>query len=317
MRTVLLATAIVAGAAPSHGQSPGAAAPQSAHTEATATKSPPSPAAIPTVGPGREERRKPPTPAMRRVAAANRQALIEPQAKGFVNAVQVYPFSPGALYRLYAAPERVSDIALQPGETVVSVAAGDTARWTVGDTTSGSGEAKRVHILVKPFAAGLSTNLIITTTRRAYHVHLESTPATAMTALSWTYPQDEMIAIRRAEAIERSAAPVASGLAVERLDFSYSISGDAPRWRPLRAFNDGRQTYIEFPADIAVGEAPPLFLVDDEGEAMLVNYRMAGRFYVVDRLFEIAELRLGERKQAIVRITRGSVERRKRRGRAS
>src|SRR3546814_9753229 len=71
---------------------------------------------------------------------------------------------------------------------VISVAAGDTARWTVRDTTSGSGEAKRVHILVKPYAAGLSTNLVITTDRRAYHLQLESTAATAMAAISWTYP---------------------------------------------------------------------------------------------------------------------------------
>src|SRR3546814_18747720 len=71
---------------------------------------------------------------------------------------------------LYAAPERVTDIALQAGEGVISVAAVDTSRWTVGDTTSGSGEAKRVHILVKPYAAGLSTNLVITTDRRAYHL---------------------------------------------------------------------------------------------------------------------------------------------------
>src|SRR3546814_7328427 len=87
-----------------------------------------------------------------------------------LNAVQVYPYSEGALFRLFAAPERVSDIALQPGETLTSVAAGDTVRWTVGDTASGSGETKRTHLLVKPFAPGLSTNLVITTDRRVYHV---------------------------------------------------------------------------------------------------------------------------------------------------
>src|SRR3546814_16480504 len=89
------------------------------------------------------------SPSIARVRTANREAIQEPQARAFVNAVQIYPFSDGALYRLYAAPERVTDIALQAGEGVISVAAGDTARWSVGDTTSGSGEAKRVHILVK------------------------------------------------------------------------------------------------------------------------------------------------------------------------
>src|SRR3546814_3795342 len=92
---------------------------------------------------------------------------------GFIHAVQIYPYTKGALYRLYAAPERVADIALQPGEMITSVAAGDTVRWTVGDTTSGSGKSQRTHILVKPFAAGLHSNMVITTDRRVYHLELE------------------------------------------------------------------------------------------------------------------------------------------------
>jgi len=238
-----------------------------------------------------------------RVDAANKSATREPSAAGYINAVQVYPYSEGVLYRLYAAPERVTDIALQPGEAIVSVAAGDTVRWTVGDTTSGSGEGKRVHILVKPFAAGLKTNLVITTDRRAYHLALESTPASAMAALSWSYPQDELVAIRRSQAEAQAATPIASGLSFENLNFNYAISGDRPAWRPVRAFDDGRQTYIEFSASIGVGEAPPLFVIGEDGEAQLVNYRVAGRYYVVDRLFGAAELRLGGKKQQIVRIT--------------
>lgn len=251
-----------------------------------------------------------------RVADANRAATREPTAPGYLNAVQVYPYSEGTLYRLYAAPERVTDIALQPGETVTAVAAGDTVRWTVGDTTSGSGESRRTHILVKPFAAGQRTNLIITTDRRAYHLQLESTARTAMAAISWTYPQDALIALRRRQEQAEAATPVASGLAVESLNFAYTITGDRPAWRPIRAFDDGRQTFIEFSPSIAVGEAPPLFVIGDAGEAQLVNYRMAGRYYVVDRLFGAAELRLGERRQQIVRISRGEdrrVSRRERR----
>lgn len=249
-----------------------------------------------------------PSRAELRVRSANREATREPAARGFVHAVQVYPFNEGVLYRLFAAPERVSDITLQAGETVVSVAAGDTARWTVGDTTSGSGGSKRVHILVKPFAAGLSTNLVITTDRRVYRLQLESTASTAMAALSWTYPEDDLIAIRRQEAATDAAKPVAAALAVERLNFDYAISGDRPAWRPIRAFDDGRQAFIEFPSNLVVGEAPPLFLVGEQGDIELVNYRVAGRFYVVDRLFDGAELRLGGKKQAVVRISRAGIK---------
>jgi len=310
MKAVLLAATMLVGATSAFAQTavpiPAGPLPTPA---ATPTPAPVTVTVPPSVRRQIHHRPKAPSPAVARVRSANRDATQEPQARAFVNAVQVYPFSEGVLYRLYAAPERVTDIALQAGEAVISVAAGDTVRWTVGDTTSGTGEAKRVHILVKPFAAGLSTNLIITTDRRAYHLQLESTLATAMAALSWTYPQDELIAIRRATEQEKAAAPVASGLAVDQLYFGYTISGDKPPWRPLRAFDDGRQTYIEFPPSIAVGEAPPLFVLGPTGEAQLVNYRVAGRFYVVDRLFDAAELRLGAKKQAIVRISRGGNDR--------
>ena len=166
---------------------------------------------------------------------------------------------------------------------------------------------------MKPFSAGLATNLVITTDRRVYHLQLESTRLTAMAALSWTYSPDALIALQGG-ADAAGGPPVAAGLAVEQLRFGYRISGDDPPWRPLRAFDDGRQTFIEFPATIAQGEAPPLFVIGEHGEAELVNYRMAGRYYVVDRLFDRAELRLGARRQAVVRIARE--ERRSRRQRS-
>jgi type IV secretion system protein VirB9 len=221
-----------------------------------------------------------------------------------VNAVQVFPFSDGAIYQVYTAPGAVTDIALQPGEALVAVAAGDTVRWVIGDTTSGSGTDKRTHILVKPYASGLATNLIVTTDRRSYHLQLSATSRTAMAALSWSYPADQLIALRKAVEQATAAAPVAEGLSVDSLHFNYAVSGDTPAWRPLRAFDDGRQTFVEFPASIAVGDAPPLFVVGPTGEAELVNYRVRGRYYIVDRLFDAAELRLGTKKQQIVRISR-------------
>ncbi|MCW2397902.1 P-type conjugative transfer protein TrbG [Sphingobium sp. B2D3C] len=240
------------------------------------------------------------------VRSATRSATIEPAATGFVSGAQVYPFSEGTIVQVYAAPGLVTDIMLQPGENLVAVASGDTARWVIGDTTSGSGDGKQTHVLVKPFSAGLLTNLVITTDRRAYHVRLVSTSATALSSMRWTYPQDEMLALRRKADVAEAAAPVATGLAIEQLHFNYAISGDRPAWRPLRVFDDGAKTYVEFPASLASGEAPPLFVVGAGGKAELVNYRLRDRFYVVDRIFDAAELRLGLKKQQIVRIDRVS-----------
>lgn len=240
------------------------------------------------------------------IQSATRSATVEPVATGFVNGAQVYPYSEGTIYQLYAAPGLVTDIALQPGENLVAVASGDTARWVIGDTTSGSGEGKQTHVLVKPFSAGLLTNLVITTDRRAYHVRLISTSGTALSSMRWSYPQDELLALKRKAEAAQAAAPVATGLAIEQLHFDYAISGDRPAWRPVRAFDDGTKTYVEFPASLGTGEAPPLFVIGFDGKAELVNYRLIGRFYVVDRIFDAAELRLGLKKQQVVRIDRVS-----------
>jgi type IV secretion system protein VirB9 len=244
---------------------------------------------------------RPPTT---RVDAANAAALQEPSTHGYINAIQVYPFVEGALYRLYAAPEQVSDIALEAGESLVAVSAGDTVRWVVGNTTSGASGGERVHILVKPFAPGLKTNMVITTDRRTYHLALESTDSTAMAALSWTYPEDQLIALKAQNEKADIAAPVASGLALENLHFRYEITGDSPPWRPVRAFDDGSKVYIEFPGRIDQGETPPLFVVGPTGDNELVNYRVRRNYYIVDRLFAAAELRLGQNPQQVVRISR-------------
>jgi type IV secretion system protein VirB9 len=242
-----------------------------------------------------------------RVDQANGAARMQPTRAGYLNAIQVYPWSDGALYQVYAAPGEITDIALEPGEQLVGpgpVAAGDTVRWIVGDTESGTGAAKREHILIKPTRPDLITNLVIDTDRRTYHLELRSDDKTYMAAVSWIYPQDQLVALRQQNAAADAAAPVATGVDINALNFRYRIEGDSPAWRPLRAFDDGRQVFIEFPTGIAQGEMPPLWVIGAEGDGQLVNYRVQGSHMIVDRLFAAAELRLGGEHQQVVRIVR-------------
>src|SRR3546814_6127235 len=95
-----------------------------------------------------------------------------------LNAIQKYAWADGALFQIYTAPGQVTDIALQEGEELVGpgpVAAGDTVRWIIGDTLSGAGVSRRVHILVKPTRPDIMTNLVINTNRRTYHLELRRT----------------------------------------------------------------------------------------------------------------------------------------------
>jgi len=235
-----------------------------------------------------------------RVDIADAAARVEPRRRGYFNAEQVYPFSPGALYQVYAAPGRITDVALEQGEQLTGsgpVAAGDTVRWIIGDTESGAGDERRVHILVKPTRPGIDTNLVVNTDRRTYFLELRSSKKHYMPSIAWAYPLD-----RRERALQAPLRPVLPALDQRR--YRYDIKGDDPPWRPLFAYDDGRKVYIQFPGGISQGEMPPLFVLGSGGKPELVNYRAYGNVLIVDRLFAAAELRLGSDPQKKVRIVR-------------
>ncbi|WP_183237011.1 P-type conjugative transfer protein TrbG [Bradyrhizobium sp. CIR18] len=235
-----------------------------------------------------------------RVETANSAARVEPRKRGYFNAAQIYAYSPGALYQVYAAPGQITDIALEEGEQLTGsgpIAAGDTVRWVVGDTESGNGDTRRVHILVKPTRASIETNLVVNTDRRTYLIELRSRERPYMPSVAWYYPE-------AARERSRSVAlkPVLPDPA-QRIS-RYAIEGDSPPWRPLGAYDDGRKVYVEFPQGIVQGEMPPLFVIGPDGKTELVNYRAYGSVLIVDRLFAAAELRLGGEHQQKVRIVR-------------
>ena len=224
-----------------------------------------------------------------RVTNANVAARVEPRREGYYNAVQVYPWSEGALYQVYAAPGQITDIALEPGEGLTGagpIAAGDTARWIIGDTESGSGTNRRVHILVKPTRPDLSTNLVVTTDRRVYMIELRSGHTPYMPAVAWAYPQP-----RSGQRHSVPATPVIP--VVTARNYRYGLTGANPPWKPVSVYDDGRRVYVEFPRGIVQGVMPPLFVIGQDGEAEIVNSRIYQNILIVDRLFGAAELRLG------------------------
>lgn len=222
--------------------------------------------------------------------------------------MSAYAWREDAVYPLIATPGRISDIVLEPGERLVgagAIAAGDTARWIIGDTVSGAGEARRVHVLVKPTEVGLATNLLINTDRRAYHLELRASDRTWQARVSWRYPE-------RATPALVAAPPARPGLDLSRVNRAYRIEGDHPAWRPVAVFDDGERAYIEFGPGVVLDDLPPLYRLSQDGKASeLVNYRVEGRRIVLDRLFDRVELRLGIKRQArrvvIVRLA-GAIE---------
>src|SRR5690606_8426324 len=237
-----------------------------------------------------------------RVENANAAARVEPRREGYYNAIQIYPWAQGALYQVYAAPGQITDIALEPGESLTGagpIAAGDTARWIIGDTTSGSGATAQVHILVKPTRPEISTNLVITTDRRTYMIELRAREALYMPAVAWAYPAPPPG--------QRQSVPAAPTIPKEAArNYRYGLAGDSPPWRPISVFDDGRRVYVVFPRGIVQGKMPPIFVLGADGEPQIVNSRVHHNILIVDHLFGAAELRLGsgdrQQKVRIVRI---------------
>jgi type IV secretion system protein VirB9 len=241
---------------------------------------------------------------------AKSAATTQPTPDGFLEAVQYYDYAPGTVYTAVTSPGFVTTIALRPGENLVTAAAGDTTRWILDPVETGSGATKQTLLLIKPRKPYLDTNLVITTDQRVYNLDLTSVDSPVYhTMIAWHYPFGDVVAIRNqvTDANAARGATAARGLDLNRLNFNYLIlkqKGPTPRWTPLRAFDDGQKTYIEFPPAVGVTEAPPLFVLGRNGDAQLVNYRIRGSYYVVDKLFDRAELRIGEHPQTIVRIQR-------------
>jgi type IV secretion system protein VirB9 len=242
------------------------------------------------------------------VAAPSAQAGTTPPPQA--SAPVEFLFDERSVYPLVAAPGRLTDIALEPGETLVEVnpiAAGDTVRWIIGDTTSGAGETRRVHILVKPTAGDLSTNMVINTTRRTYFLTLRASDRAFLTQVRWRYPAPAALPAINPVSAPTSPimAPARPSAPTPRLNLAYRVRGPVAL-RPSRVWDDGARTYVEFaPANI-LADLPPLFVTGQDGKAAeLVNYHVAGRILIVERLFEAAELRLGAGKAARrVRIER-------------
>src|SRR3546814_10732252 len=154
------------------------------------------------------------------------------------------------LYQVYATPGQITNLALEPGEQLTGagpIAAGDTARWIIGDTTSGAGNNARVHILVKPTREDIETNLVINTDRRTYLVELRSGETPYMPSVVWSYP--ERPTARAPIAPTTPAIPPTA-----HRNHRYALDGDRPAWRPVAVYDDGRRVYVEFPRGIVQGE---------------------------------------------------------------
>jgi len=206
---------------------------------------------------------------------------------------------------------QVTDIELQPGEVVTQVNVGDTTRWSVESAVSGSGSEQTQHLIVKPRDIGLTTSLVVTTDHRTYHLVLVSDEKEFMHSVRFVYDRENAQRPASTPAAEATAtaAPAPRRVAADPpprrhqnpdvkqvafvkhddTDDRYVISGTAD-WKPVAVYSKVGKTYIEMPASVRHKEAPVLFEETRKGwfhhEKILVNYRVKGQWYVVDKVID-------------------------------
>jgi len=226
----------------------------------------------------------------------------------------MYSFGAG-LPTVVCAPLRVCMIELEAGEKIVGEPhLGDSVRWNISPAMYGTGDQATAVIILKPQMPGLDTNLLITTDRRAYYLRLISKPEDYVARVAFAYPEDETRKWQQqltaeqalAKQEKHSAETPPAMIAIEKVNFDYTIRGGDDHIRPVRVFDDGAKTYIQMPPELQHREAPVLLIVGKDGKGEMTNYRVKDQTYIVDRLFDHANLVLGSGKKAQkVEISRG------------
>ena len=263
----------------------------------------------PLPGRGPSAAAKPKGAPLQLASDANHKASAAPGQSDYFNAIVQYSYEPGTLYQVYAQPMRITDIALEPGEKILGEpASGDVVRWMLALGKSMQSGEEQWHVYLKPTRPELETNLAINTDRRSYLLELHSYDDTYMAAIVWHYPEDELARLQ-AQASElagqqKNSVPVV-GDRRPQLRLHDPGRQRSPAWTPVQVFDDGRRTFVRFPSAMVLREAPALFVLRD-AETQLVNYRVKNDTYVIDRLIDAAELRVGQKDQEIVRITRST-----------
>lgn len=225
----------------------------------------------------------------------------------------VYPYG-HAQPVLKCALLRACLVELNPEEVIIGVIAGDTERWLIEQTFTGTDGATPV-VVVKPTAEDITTNLIVTTDRRIYHLTLDSAPATGGTPtnpqepytrhVSFYYPDALVQQMKGQEKLEQSAARRAAsqvafaGVSLGDLNYNYTWNETAVfPWAPQVVFDDGTHVYIKRPPEAQHAELPLLFELGPGEVKEVINYATRGDFYITDRLFKRAALVIGVDKKS-------------------
>lgn len=209
-----------------------------------------------------------------------------------------YEFKPDSLFEVHTKRGYIVDIKLKPGETITYMAAGDTTRWLIDQSTV----AGITHVYIKPLEQNIMTNMVINTNTHSYRLLIDEgngfTPI-----VQFSFPQEDMqkalltnpvLSKEEKEFSSIYMTKQKSGRRVlKKLNKNYEIKKHgkfSEDMLPTEIFDDGTRTYYKMPKSNKY-DLPTLYLVEDGNKLSLVNYRVRGQYFIADRVFEKARLK--------------------------
>src|SRR5712691_10527856 len=252
----------------------------------------------------------------------------------------VYPYTPGTPYQVQVPVGWPLDVLLEPGEQVRNIVGGDrrpgdtpptpkppavapgegratvpseaplpesagVRRWEVREGADGTGETLRSHIFIAASEAGMTTGVIVTTTRRTYYLTCQSVKTSPIRVLRWTYAASTPEPLAKAK--EPGILPDPGASARYHVGYKVESQGRPPDWMPRMVADDGKKLYILYPEVTLFGSVPAVRMVGPNGPQLL-NARQYLNVVIVDQLPARVELRVGTGETAeVVTITRGDL----------
>ena len=197
-------------------------------------------------------------------------------------------YNPDEIYRLYGFVGYAIELTFEEGETGAGNAGGDLEAITFGWHDN--------HLILKPKAPNVGTNLVIYTNRRAYRFEYSATARKpdprldqVMYAVRFDYPPQ--YATRAGpSAAELAGRDLDAGAAGRKRNLDYWFCG-SPAIKPVAASDDGVHTRLTFGAR---SELPALFVRNDDGTESLLNFSMEDGDVVIHRVAARFILRRGQ-----------------------
>ena len=228
--------------------------------------------------------------------AASRNFLVNPGGQGSDvsytqdavnsqgNSTMVFSYSSNQLYKIYCRMGFITDLAFKKGETINYVGGGDTAGWSISKTNVDGVE----HLLVKPVVETGTTNFFIATDKHTYQLIVNSSNW-YNPMVKWIYGQEtiteNLLEKKKNERVITGNVNVSN---ITDMDFNYVASGNGNK--PELIFSDGEKTYLKFKS-IKNKQVPIFVRAKNRKEMSLVNYTVKDNYYIIDKVFDVAQIR--------------------------